>query len=311
MKVSELCENALISLRGAGWSPQRALDPAPFIETLRRHAFHVSKPALDFLSCFGGLTLRYPHHAVPTHEDGCHFHVESACEHACIELIQEYESAVGQPMSVIGEAYHEHMTMTMAESGAVYGGFEDTLVRIGFSGVEALNVLCSGREPESVPYEIPLPQCISVALEDETVRRLEAGGWTSGRQVKLADIHDRVAEALGVSPAGLAFLEEFDGVQLQCRVGSTSTHEPTCAFSADAWRCINRGEAANLNHRAQRKVLPVGRFDVSKIVILAGDDGRIYATLADVTDLIWLAGASPNDALNRLVRGDSWLQRIS
>jgi hypothetical protein len=42
------------------------------------------------------------------------------------------------------------MTMLMAEDGAVYAGFDETLLRLGNSGTEALHTLCEGVEPEPV-----------------------------------------------------------------------------------------------------------------------------------------------------------------
>jgi hypothetical protein len=112
---------------------------------------YVVSPAVEkFLASFGGLSLSYPHYRDPTLADRCHLDAALAAENVFAEQVSYWSSRVGSELCPVGEAFSDHMTMVMTDDGAVYAGFDETLVRLGNSGTEALNTLCEGVEPEPV-----------------------------------------------------------------------------------------------------------------------------------------------------------------
>ena len=152
----EISEKAKHCLQVAGWSPGRQIDTDPFEALNRECGFYVCDSAIEFLREFGGLTLRFPHFRDPENEDWCHFHAASAAGHAIPQAIEEYETVVGERLTVIGEARSNHFTLCMSGRGCVFGGFEDVLVKFGDTGREAINTVCEGRETTRIPVpEIP------------------------------------------------------------------------------------------------------------------------------------------------------------
>lgn len=64
---------------------------------------------------------------------------------------REYERRSGEPaLTPIGEAARGHLIMCMGPGGQVYGGYDDFLVRLGASGDDAIEGLCTGREAPQV-----------------------------------------------------------------------------------------------------------------------------------------------------------------
>lgn len=50
----------------------------------------------------------------------------------------------------VGEASRGYLIMCMGSGGHVYGGYDDFLVRLGTSGDDAIEGLCTGREAPQV-----------------------------------------------------------------------------------------------------------------------------------------------------------------
>jgi hypothetical protein len=67
------------------------------------------------------------------------------------ERVETYEARIGEQLCVIREAFKEHMALVMSNSGVVYAAYDDTLVRVGQSGEDAIEALCTGKELEHIP----------------------------------------------------------------------------------------------------------------------------------------------------------------
>jgi hypothetical protein len=98
-----------------------------------------------FLREFGGLSISFPHHKVPDLVDDCHFDACHAASGVFPDRVAKWAGQVDEPLCVIGEAFRNHMTLVMGQSGAVFAGMDDLLLKIGDSGTDAIEGLCTGR----------------------------------------------------------------------------------------------------------------------------------------------------------------------
>lgn len=136
----------------AGWSEDRRVDTTEYEKCLQSEGYPVHTAVVDFLECFGGLRVVYPHPRVPQATDKFFINPMVAAAHICIERVKEdYDERVGAPLCVIGEAFDYHMTLMMDSDGKVYAGYDDTLILVGNSGDDAIEAICSGRDKPKNP----------------------------------------------------------------------------------------------------------------------------------------------------------------
>jgi hypothetical protein len=135
----------------AGWSEDRSVEVDPVIQEWAADRYPVNQLAVDFLRSFGFLELRYPHARDPTSSDGCHFDAIRATNNVSPETVRWWSERVRSPLVPIGEASTAHVTLVMATDGAVYGGYDHYLWKIGIHGEDAIEALCSRREPLLLP----------------------------------------------------------------------------------------------------------------------------------------------------------------
>ena len=150
----ELSKAARESLARAGWTRDRRIDIAPYVRQLEDDGYTVFAVVREFLTRFGGLRLTYPHFRAPGRDDSCHFDAAEASQRISRYTVAAYAEALGKPVCPIGDAFHDHMVLMMTERGVVYAAFEDTLVHVADSGIDAVNDLCEGRDDHE---RIPLP----------------------------------------------------------------------------------------------------------------------------------------------------------
>jgi hypothetical protein len=61
--------------------------------------------------------------------------------------IRDYEQRTHErALTPIGEASRGYLIMCMAPDGTVYGGYDDVLLKVGGTGDDTLETLCTGRE---------------------------------------------------------------------------------------------------------------------------------------------------------------------
>lgn len=139
-------------LQQAGWSEDRRIDTSEYEKCLKSEGYPVHAVVVDFLKRFGGLRVVYPHPRVPQTNDEFQIDPMVAAAHICLERVTEdYNERIGAQLCVIGEAFDYHMTLMIDPNGKVYAGYDDTLIYVGNSGVDAIEAICSGRDKPEIP----------------------------------------------------------------------------------------------------------------------------------------------------------------
>jgi hypothetical protein len=294
-------DQSMRCLEKAGWRVDRHVDTSRYEAVWRERGFGVGQLAIKFLSEFGGLSLRYPHFRAPSCEDGCHFIADQASANAQDWRLRQFERALGSHLTVIGEAFSDHMTLLMDEGGRVYGGFENILVRVGDSGADAINALCEGREVQTIPFEEvnePTPRATNI-LSEIAVKSLSAGGWYNNRDVCIANgtrfesLPDRATD----------FLREFDGVSIAFPAWGNRSMWDVCQFTAEAGKSLPAGHFPEYKRRIGETAAGIGELVNARFVLLMSEDGRVFAGMRQLPDILWLIGNTGYDAINNLCAG--------
>ena len=139
-------------LLAAGWQQGRsACLPAGAGDELRADGLALLPAARAFLAEFGGLTVTYPHARVPGSQDKFVIDPLLALRGRDPGWAREYARRCGEPaLTPVGEAARGYLIMCMGPGGHVYGGYDGTLVLLGTSGDDAIEGLCTGREPPHI-----------------------------------------------------------------------------------------------------------------------------------------------------------------
>ncbi|HEY2264460.1 MAG TPA: SUKH-3 domain-containing protein [Streptosporangiaceae bacterium] len=143
-RFGELTTRCLLK---AGWHPGRNAFLPEEIEAGLRADGHVLLPsARAFLAEFSGLTIIHPHARTHT-SDRLVISALLAAEGRDAGWVREYERRSGESaLTPVGEAARGYLIMCMGADGHVYGGYDDFLLRLGISGDDAIEGLCTGRE---------------------------------------------------------------------------------------------------------------------------------------------------------------------
>ena len=135
-------------LTNAGWRPGRHT-PVP-VDTeaeLAADGHELLASAHAFLTEFGGLTVIHPHFRVVDTLDNFVIDPLLAASGTDPAWVRDYERRTRESaLTPIGEASRGYLIMCMGPAGAVYGGYDDVLLKLGTSGDDALEALCTGRE---------------------------------------------------------------------------------------------------------------------------------------------------------------------
>lgn len=136
-------------LTKAGWYPGRTAPLPPEIEAeLRADGHDLLASARSFLAEFGGLKVTHPHFRVVGTLDRFVIDPLLATRGTDPAWVREYERRSKEPaLTPIGEAARGYLIMCIGPEGAVYGGYDNVLLKLGASGDDMLEALCTGREP--------------------------------------------------------------------------------------------------------------------------------------------------------------------
>ena len=139
-------------LQKAGWHPGRNVPlPGEIEAELHAGGHALLPPARAFLAEFGGLTVIHPHARARTRPDRFVIDALLAAKGTDPSWVREYERRSGEPaLTPVGEAARGYLIMCMGPDGHVYGGYDDFLIRLGTSGDDAIEGLCTGREAPQV-----------------------------------------------------------------------------------------------------------------------------------------------------------------
>ena len=138
-------------LQQVGWSEDRCVDTSEYEKSLHSEGYPLHEVVLDFLKRFGSLRVVYPHYRVKDEKDELYINPTVAVADIGSGWVEEYSERIGVPLCVIGQVFSYHMTLVMGSDGKVYAGYDDTLIYVGDSGIDAIEALCSGRDMPEVP----------------------------------------------------------------------------------------------------------------------------------------------------------------
>ena len=143
MNISRTTMNLLIK---SGWNEDRNIDISEYEKALNKDGYYINSTIRKFLKEFGGLLVYHPHAKLKNEIDFFHFNPIESINSIFKERIESYEDRINEKLTVIGEAYSNHMALIMSESGKIYAGYDDLLLLIGNDYSKALETLCEGKE---------------------------------------------------------------------------------------------------------------------------------------------------------------------
>lgn len=215
-------------------------------------------------------------------------------------LIKRHEKTVGSRLTVIGMACSDHMVLAMDEFGRVFGGFDDLLVKFGDTGEQAINCLCDGEPPAHIdtplrPQRFEDPEPVLTVQVLETLRK---AGWDEARLLPSPSQGEKVFDR---------FLREFGGISFDY-TNTVNAKRDTCSLGIP--RDISREDLDQWQHDAKQELQPIGQLKASELVLLMGNDGRVYGGMQGLPEFLYLIGESGADALNRLITGSPMLRLV-
>jgi hypothetical protein len=137
-----LDQQTLNALQEGGWSPSRRINLSEFELLAKECGFLISDPIREFLGSFGNLHVMC---RTVNKDNYFHFYPRRATEDIDLTWVHKTysERLEGAKLFVVGQAYSNHMTLMMDQTGKVYGGFDDDLFMVGENGIAAVNNLCA------------------------------------------------------------------------------------------------------------------------------------------------------------------------
>ncbi len=135
-------DKTLDCLAVAGWYPGRRIATEPFLPFITKLNCVMSSAADSFLAEFGELNVRYmrrPRAGRTYPEDEIRIHPKYG---GAIDA-DDYPAILASPVCPLGDCFRAHMVLMMIPSGEVFAAFDDSVIRVGNSGAEAIEALCS------------------------------------------------------------------------------------------------------------------------------------------------------------------------
>lgn len=106
--------------------------------------------AEEFLKKYGGLWITSDRKFSTNRTANyvwCHFDALRATQNIDPGWYHSYSKIVGKPLTPIGEAGSNHISLAMADDGYVYGGYDQILQCFGKTGEEAILTLITDKRP--------------------------------------------------------------------------------------------------------------------------------------------------------------------
>lgn len=134
---------ALLYLRKAGWTPQRAVPTAMYEQAYESEGVPFLPRTKQFLRAFGGLIIRYETKA--RQEDVLEFFAERAVQGMGGRGLEDFQERIGvAPLCPIGHYLFGTCMLFMDNGGRVLGGSDETVTFIGETGEEAIGNILTG-----------------------------------------------------------------------------------------------------------------------------------------------------------------------
>ena len=128
-------------LRRAGWRPGRRVHIARHVESLKAEGYRLTPSLEDFLREFAGLRIDYPHPTLDSERCLLAVNPSAATSTLFREHVEEYSESIEEELVPIGEDKELGMYALLSESGCLYFGMDESLLRIGDSWHEGLALL--------------------------------------------------------------------------------------------------------------------------------------------------------------------------
>ena len=134
-------------LARAGWTPAYSRGAAELRATYAAAGHAAPDAAVALLTRFGGLRVPIRHH-IAGDEDTFHLDPALALGSCEPDDAAAYAERLGEPaLCPVGEVWRDHATLLVAPSGRVYAAFENTVVILAETPLDAIETLCAGRPP--------------------------------------------------------------------------------------------------------------------------------------------------------------------
>ena len=135
-------------LARAGWTPGYvAVELDAYVAALEAEGYEVHEAARAFLRSFGGLLIRFPHARVEGYMDSVSTRADVAASRTFTETAEGWGGVVGARVCLVGEVYGGYMGLAMDPAGRVFAGEGLLVLQLGDSGADAIEGLCTVREP--------------------------------------------------------------------------------------------------------------------------------------------------------------------
>jgi hypothetical protein len=137
------------ALARAGYVIGRRIDTAPFERALAENGFTVMPSVRAFLAQWGGLRVSLPHRRLPNVTTRFDFDAARAASGIYPERVDVLSERAGAPLCPVGQGYGAVLLMDPA--GAVYAALDDWFVKVGSSGEETIEVMCTSQKTTPMP----------------------------------------------------------------------------------------------------------------------------------------------------------------
>jgi len=143
--MSKLSDETKQILTAAGWSETRDVDPGVYQRVLEAEGYEVFPCVLEFLRSFASIRAYF---TMPEGGENDFFldPVEAVDVIYMERVAEDNGPRIGMTLCVIGLYHHNNMVLMMDSDGAVYGGYDETLLHIADSAEEAIEAMVKGAE---------------------------------------------------------------------------------------------------------------------------------------------------------------------
>lgn len=144
-----ISEESRRQLAASGWSHSRSIDTTAFERLCRDEGYPVLAEAVRFVRMFGDLVGEHRAYRVSA-MDRFAFDPCKAIRDIPKERVDTYAARFGQLMVPVGEVYNQHLTVMVAMSGSLLGGYDDFLCELGLTIEQGLDAIFEAKERRRV-----------------------------------------------------------------------------------------------------------------------------------------------------------------
>jgi len=141
--MSILSQNTIQILRKAGWSENRSVDVGKYRQYFDVTGQYYSETVLEFLEEFGDLHVSYPNPHNVQITSGFYIDPIEATPNYPQQDIKLFSDQLKIPLCIVGGT-RDADALLMSLDGKVYSAFDNYRCFVGGTGIDAIEVMCSG-----------------------------------------------------------------------------------------------------------------------------------------------------------------------